>query len=50
MIYAVGPDLVDNGGKLHLSANPRGTDLGFRLWDVPARRQLPLPPKLENGP
>jgi hypothetical protein len=49
VIYAVGPDLADNGGNLHPRTNPPGTDLGFRLWDVPARRQPPLPPKPEDG-
>src|SRR5207247_417513 len=46
-IYAVGPDLADNGGNLDRNAIKPGTDLGFRLWDVPARRQPP--PKPEDG-
>jgi hypothetical protein len=49
VIYAVGSDLADNGGNLDRSAIKPGTDLGFRLWDVPARRQPPLPPKPEDG-
>jgi hypothetical protein len=45
LIYSVGPDGVDNGGIMN-RANPQqqGTDMGFRLWDVNARRQPPLPP------
>jgi hypothetical protein len=40
MIYAIGPDGRDDGGALGKEglAAP-GTDLGFRLWDVPRRRQ-----------
>lgn len=41
LIYAVGADLVDNGGTL--AALPKdidaGTDIGFRLWN-PERRHL----------
>jgi hypothetical protein len=42
VIYSVGPDGQDNGGKLdpHNPVAP-GTDLGFRLWDVAQRRQPP---------
>jgi hypothetical protein len=45
IIYSVGVDGTDNGGAID-RANPTGpgVDLGFRLWDVPARRQPPLPP------
>jgi hypothetical protein len=40
VIYSVGPDGEDNGGKLD-RRNPvaPGTDIGFRLWDVARRRQ-----------
>lgn len=43
VIYSVGPDLADNGGTLDRK-NPiaKGTDLGFRLWDVPRRWQPPM--------
>jgi hypothetical protein len=44
VIYSAGHDVVDNGGNLdreHLSSP--GVDLGFRLWDVPQRRQPPRP-------
>jgi hypothetical protein len=46
VIYSVGPDGQDNGGKLDRK-NPTaaGADLGFRLWDVAKRRQPPAPPK-----
>lgn len=46
IIYSVGPDRVDDGGMVqrridHVAGQrnhpPRGTDQGFRLWDVPAR-------------
>jgi hypothetical protein len=46
VIYAVGPDGVDDGGNLDRKMKfARGTDLGFRLWDVAKRRQPPLLPK-----
>jgi len=40
VIYSVGPDCQDNGGKLDRQ-NPttEGTDIGFQLWDVVHRRQ-----------
>jgi hypothetical protein len=39
VVYSVGPDAQDDGGSLDRK-NPvaPGTDLGFRLWDVPHRR------------
>jgi hypothetical protein len=48
VIYAVGPDGIDDGGNVKNSAIPPdkvvsptgGTDIGFRLWD-PAYRGLP---------
>jgi hypothetical protein len=42
VIYSVGPDGRDDGGKLDRN-NPvtPGTDIGFRLWDVNKRRQAP---------
>lgn len=44
VIYSVGFDGTDNGGKLAPPKNVKtpGTDLGFRLWDVRHRRQPPL--------
>jgi hypothetical protein len=40
--YSVGPDGEDNGGARNRT-NPimKGTDIGFRLWDVDRRRQPP---------
>jgi hypothetical protein len=48
VIYALGRDLADDGGKL-ARKNPvdPGTDIGFRLWDVIRRRQ-PSPPGPEQ--
>jgi hypothetical protein len=44
VVYAVGPDRQDNGGTFDDQDPGRaGTDLGFRLWEVPQRRQ-PAPP------
>jgi hypothetical protein len=52
MIYAVGPDLVDNGGFQDPAHRGRpGTDDSFRLWDVAKRRQPAPPPKrVEDEP
>jgi hypothetical protein len=54
VIYSVSHDGVDNGGALNRT-NPLqvGTDLGFRLWDVDARRAAPQalpPPEKPGGP
>jgi hypothetical protein len=44
VIYSVGPDGADNGGKLDREhPNQPGADIGFRLWDVARRRQPPRP-------
>jgi hypothetical protein len=43
VIYSVGPDGKDNGGKLGKDPTKEGTDLGLRLWDVRQRRQPPKP-------
>jgi hypothetical protein len=40
VIYSIGPDGKDNGGKLD-KTRLEGSDVGLRLWDVPQRRQLP---------
>jgi hypothetical protein len=44
IVYALGPDGTDDGGNLDRE-NPikPGTDLGYRLWDVPQRRQPAKP-------
>jgi hypothetical protein len=42
VIYCVGPDLIDNGGKLDRRdryRTPFGADVGFQLWDPAHRRQ-----------
>lgn len=40
VIYSVGPDLQDNNGLVDDSKPTKeGTDIGFRLWEVPMRRQ-----------
>jgi hypothetical protein len=43
IIYSIGADEQDNGGNIDNSSNSPGTDRGFRLWDVPKRRQPPKP-------
>ena len=45
-VYSIGPDRVDNGGKMDRQhpVTP-GTDIGFRLWDVAKRRQPPPGPR-----
>lgn len=45
VLYSVGRDKEDNGGHLdRLRVMDPGVDYGFRLWDVPFRRQPPRPP------
>jgi hypothetical protein len=44
VVYAVGPDRQDDGGALSYGNPQPGEDVGFRLWDVAARRQ-PAEPK-----
>lgn len=39
VVYAVGPDRQDDGGNLSYGNPQPGEDVGFRLWDVAARRQ-----------
>jgi hypothetical protein len=41
VVYSIGPDGEDNGGTFDKDPNKQGTDVGFRLWDVPRRRQPP---------
>jgi hypothetical protein len=51
MVYSVGMDGVDDGGKLDPKRMAQtGFDLGFRLWDASARRQTPepLPPPRDD--
>jgi hypothetical protein len=56
IVYSVGPDLEDNGGaRNRINTLAKGTDYGFRLWDVAARRQpaaevLPMPQEAFGPP
>lgn len=43
VIYSVGLDGADDGGKLSKNPMDKGTDLGIRLYDVPQRRQPAKP-------
>jgi len=46
LVYATGTDGIDHGGTLDRQKMYQpGNDIGFQLWDVPARRQPPPPPK-----
>jgi hypothetical protein len=39
IVYSVGPDKVDNGGKFDREdPTAADTDLGFQLWDAPRWR------------
>jgi hypothetical protein len=54
IVYSVGPDATDNGGKLDRARpDAEGTDLGYRLWDVQHRRRparaRPEPPPAEGA-
>lgn len=49
IVYTVGQDGIDNGGALDKNPTTAGKDYGFRLWDVAARRQPPLPPKAADA-
>jgi hypothetical protein len=51
VLYSVGPDKIDNDGFMNRDnpADP-GTDIGFRLWDISARRQAPNPPVKKEKP
>jgi hypothetical protein len=43
VVYSVGPDGQDDHGNLDQTMKlPPGTDLGFRLWNVPVRRLAKL--------
>jgi hypothetical protein len=50
VVYTTGEDGKDDGGKLDKDPRKPGTDYGFRLWDVAARRQPPLPAKPDDQP
>ncbi len=44
VVYSVGADREDNGGKFDRNPQAKGSDRGFRLWDVARRRQPPRLP------
>jgi hypothetical protein len=44
IVYSIGPDGQDNGGKLNKNPNAPGTDIGVRLWNPESRRQAPERP------
>jgi hypothetical protein len=50
VVYAVGADCADNGGKLDRDPRNPGTDHGFRLWDEARRAQAALLPPPDNPP
>jgi len=51
VIYSVGPDGIDDGGKLdRKNIGAAGTDLGLRLWDADKRRQPPREPPIGSDP
>jgi hypothetical protein len=65
VLYSVGRDKIDNDGFMNrehaamvhfandlVDDNPAdpGTDIGFRLWDISARRQAPNPPVKKEKP
>ena len=42
VIYSVGPDLVDDGGRIDDLDIFKCTDIGIRLWNVDKRHQIPF--------
>ena len=45
VIYSIGPDKIDDGGKLdRVKVGTTGSDVGIQLWDPAKRRQPPPPP------
>lgn len=50
VVYAVGPDRVDNDGTLAEQPGPPGTDVGFRLWNAAHRRQPPRTAQPQEQP
>jgi hypothetical protein len=57
VVYATGPDLIDDGGTTLAPQGKPGTDIGFRLFNLDKRRQPPPPrrgfdelPSLPDGP
>jgi ABC-type transport system involved in multi-copper enzyme maturation permease subunit len=51
VVYTLGADLIDRGGTLaRHSWNIDRHDIGVRLWNVPNRRQQPVPPSPGEEP
>jgi hypothetical protein len=50
VVYSVGLDGKDKGDKLDKDLRKDAMDLGFRLWDVPKRRQPPKPAEIAPQP
>lgn len=50
VVYAVGEDRTDDGGKLTYTNPKPGEDVGVRLWSPAARRAEPLPDEKRDEP
>jgi len=48
-VYSIGLDRVDNGGNIVPNITQPGADIGFRVWDVTARRQPAPPPRPQHA-
>jgi hypothetical protein len=48
-VYSIGLDRVDNGGNILPNITQPGADIGFRVWDVAARRQPAPPPRPQRA-
>ena len=50
VIYSVGDNRQDDGGQIRVEPGKTGPplDWGYRLWDVPRRRQPPKPPSKDD--
>lgn len=46
LVYSIGPDGKDDGGKIDHLTPQSGADLGFQLWNAPSRRK----PQSEAAP
>lgn len=54
VIYSIGSDRQDNGGKITNNPRDAGTDIGFRLWNLdrrrgPAHEWIPQPTRTAEG-
>ena len=52
VIYSIGPDLVDDDGRIDHPDPRLCTDIGIRLWNVSKRHQAPeapvMPPDMDR--